>query len=307
MNNILELMQNREYATVKAEVTQWNEADIAELLEELSPTEALELFRLLPKDMAADVFAYLSVDVEQKLLSSLSDNEARHIVDNLYADDVVDLLEELPANFVKRILRNASADTVRTINQLLQYPEDSAGSLMTVEYTDLKEEWSVSRAMDEIRKNGMENETINVCYVLTSSKILAGVVTLRDLLINEPTALLKDIMETRPIAVHTTDDQEDVANQFKKYDFTVMPVVDSENRMVGIITVDDIVDIIEQEATEDMQKMAAITPLDKPYTKTSVLEQVRKRAPWLMLLMLSATFTGAIITSFEEKLAQCIA
>ncbi|MCD7736100.1 MAG: magnesium transporter [Lachnospiraceae bacterium] len=306
-DNILGLIENRQYAKVRAEVAEWNEADVADLLEELPEEEALKVFRLLPKDMAAEVFSFLPIEMEHQIITSLSEREAYNIIENLYADDAADLLEEMPANVVKRILANASVETRHDINQLLQYPEDSAGSLMTVEYTALKEEWTVEQAIEDIRRHGMKNETINTCYVLTNSRKLVGIVSLRELLLNDPSANLKDIMEDRPITVHTKDDQEEVARDFQKYDFTVMPVVDSENRLVGIITVDDIVDIIEQEATEDMEKMAAIVPSDKPYMKTSVIELVKKRIPWLLLLMISATFTGMIITSFEEKLAACVA
>ncbi|MBE5922688.1 MAG: magnesium transporter [Lachnospiraceae bacterium] len=306
VEKILELIEEKKFASVRQEISEWNEADIADLLEELPEEEQVKIFRLLPKDMAADVFSFLSIETEQNIITSLTDRETNNIIENLYADDAADLLEEMPANVVRRILANASPETRRDINHLLQYPEDSAGSLMTVEYTALKEEWSAAQALAEIRKNGINNETINICYVLASSRKLVGIVSLRDLLFSEPDALVKEFMEDRPITVSTLDDQEQVAQNFQKYGFTVMPVVDSENRLVGIITVDDIVEIIEQEATEDMEKMAAIVPTDKPYMKTGVFETMRKRVPWLLLLMISATFTGMIITSFELKLAQCV-
>ncbi|MCD8120314.1 MAG: magnesium transporter [Lachnospiraceae bacterium] len=306
LEHILELIEEKKYASIRAEIAEWNEADIAELLDELPGAEATKIFRLLPKDMAADVFSFLPIETEQQMISTLTDRETRNIIENLYADDAADLLEEMPANVVKKILANASAETRNDINHLLQYKEDSAGSLMTIEYTALKEEWTVAQAMEEIRRTGMENETINICYVLTDSRELVGIVSLRDLILSDPDAALKDVMEDRPITVKTSDDQEEVAQDFQKYDFTAMPVVDSENRMVGIITVDDIVDIMEEEATEDMEKMAAIVPTDKPYMKLGVFELVKKRIPWLLLLMISATFTGMIITSFEEKLARYV-
>ncbi len=295
------------YVAAKAELAEWNEADTAAFLEKLPKEEMLKVFRLLPKDAAADVFAFLPIEKQQSMIESLTDQETTHIIENMYSDDAADLLDEMPSNVVKRILAAASEETRKDINHLLQYAEDSAGSLMTVEYVSLGEEWTVEQAMERIRQTGKQSETINVCYVLTSTRELVGTVSLRDLIFHEPDVPLKEFMEDRPIAVFTSDDQEDVAKIFQKYDFTVMPVVDSENRMLGIITVDDIVDIIEQEATEDMTKMAAILPTKKPYNKIGVFEEVRTRAPWLLLLMLSATFTGAIITSFEDKLASSIA
>ena len=260
----------------------------------------------MPKSMAADVFSYLEVDHQQMIITSLSDKEAANIIDNLMADDATDLLEEMPANVVKKLLANASADTRRDINHLLRYPEDSAGSIMTVEYVDLKENMTVQDAIDRIRQVGVDSETINICYVLDAKRTLVGTVALRYLLITPPDAVIGEMMHENVVFINTMMDQEEVARQFQKYDFTAMPVVDNEKRLVGIITVDDIVDILQEEATEDIEKMAAIVPTDKPYMKTTVFETWKKRIPWLLLLMISATFTGSIITSFEDALSACV-
>ena len=300
---LVELLDKKQYTKLRQHLSEINDADIAIMLERLPEESLLKVFRILPKDLAADVFSYLEVDNQQLIITTLSDREASNIIDNLMADDAVDLLEEMPANIVKKLLANASPDTRRDINHLLRYPEDSAGSIMTVEYVDLKENLTVDQAIERIRKVGVDSETINICYVLDAQRKLLGTVALRYLLLSDKDETIGDIMHENVIAIHTLMDQEEVAKQFKKYDFTAMPVVDNENRLVGIITVDDIVDIMEEEATEDMEKMAAIVPSDKPYMRTGVLETYKKRIPWLLLLMVSATFTGAIITSFEEALS----
>lgn len=297
------LLKARQYTNLRQYLTELNEADIAGLMEELEGEDMLKVFRILPKDLAADVFSYLEVDSQQSIITSLSDKEAGNVIDNLMADDAADFLEEMPANIVKKLLANANADTRQAVNQLLRYPEDSAGSIMTVEYVSLKENYTVDQAIQRIRAVGLDSETINICYVLDARRELVGTVGLRYLLLSRGNDLISDIMHENVISVHTLMDQEQVAAQFKKYDFTAMPVVDNENRMVGIITVDDIVDIMEEEVTEDMEKMAAIVPSDKPYMRTTVGETYRKRIPWLLLLMVSATFTGAIIASFEEALS----
>ena len=252
--------------------------------------------------MAADVFSYLGVDNQQFIITSLSEKDAAGIINNLMADDATDLLEEMPANIVKKLLANANPETRRDINHLLRYPEDSAGSIMTVEYVDLKESMTVEDAIARIRNVGVDSETINICYVLDAKRTLVGTVALRYLLISPPDAVIGEIMHENVIYINTLMDQEEVARQFQKYDFTAMPVVDNENRLVGIITVDDIVDIMQEEATEDMEKMAAIVPSDKPYMKTSVYVTWKKRMPWLLLLMISATFTGSILTTFADAL-----
>ena len=290
MEEIRELLDTKQYTRLRQKLSELNDADIAAVMEELEEEEMLKVFRILPKDMAADVFSYLEVENQQTIITSLSDKEAANIIDNLMADDATDLLEEMPANVVKKLLANASPDTRRDINHLLRYPEDSAGSIMTVEYVDLKENLTVAEAIDRIRKVGLDSETINICYVLDPGRKLVGTVALRYLLLSDPDAVIGEMMHENVIAINTLMDQEEAARQFKKYDFTAMPVVDNEKRLVGIITVDDIVDIIEEETTEDMEKMAAIMPSDKPYMRTGIWETYKKRIPWLLLLMISAAW-----------------
>ncbi len=301
-----ELLENKQYTSLRQALTELNDADIAVILENLDEEDRLKVFRILPKSMAADVFSYLEIENQQMIITSLAEKEAAGIINNLMADDATDLLEEMPANIVKKLLANASPEVRRDINHLLQYPEDSAGSIMTVEFLDLKEHLTVQEAIERIRKQGVDSETINICYVLDQSRMLIGTVALRYLLLSEPDAVIGEIMHENVISVNTLMDQEEVARQFQKYDFTAMPVVDNENRLVGIITVDDIVDILQEEATEDIEKMAAITPSDKPYLRTGVWETWKNRIPWLLLLMLSATFTGSIIASFEDALSSCV-
>ena len=302
---LCELLETKQYTKLRQFLAELNDADIAALMEELDEESLLKVYRILPKDLAADVFSYLEVDSQQMIINSLSDKEAANVIDNLMADDAVDFLEEMPANVVDKILANAKPDTRQAINHLLRYPEDSAGSIMTVEYVSLKENLTVNQAIEHIRKVGLDSETINICYVLDAQRRLVGTVALRYLLLSDGDEIIGDLMHENVISINTLMDQEQVAAQFKKYDFTAMPVVDNENRLVGIITVDDIVDIMEEETTEDMEKMAAIVPSDKPYMRTTVWETYKKRIPWLLLLMISATFTGAIISSFEEALSVC--
>ena len=307
--NELEVVQNlletKQYTKLRQLLAEMNDADIAACMDELDETDMLKVFRILPKDLAADVFAYLEVENQQMIITSLTDKEAAVIIDNLMADDAVDLLEEMPASVVKKLLANVSAEARRDINHLLRYPEDSAGSIMTVEYVDLKENLTVEQAIERIRKVGVDSETINICYVLDNQRHLLGTVALRYLLLSESDEIIGEIMHENVISINTLMDQEEVAKQFKKYDFTSMPVVDNENRLVGIITVDDVVDIMEEEATEDMEKMAAIVPGDKPYIRTSVWENFLKRIPWLLFLMVSSAFTGAILASYENALSVC--
>lgn len=298
-----QFLDQKQYVKLREWLRDLNVADIAAMMEELDEEVQLKMFRILPKDMAADIFSYLPIEVEQQIITSISDREAGKIIDNLMSDDATDLLEEMPANIVKRLLANASQETRRDINHLLRYPEDSAGSIMTVEFMDLKEGQTVQQAIDRIKKAAFDSETINICYVLDYQRRLKGTVALRYLLMKDPSEKIGDIMHENVISLHTLMDQEEVARQFQKYDFTAMPVVDNENRLVGIITVDDVVDILQEEATEDMEKMAAIVPSDKPYLKTTVFETWKKRIPWLLLLMISATFTGKIIASFEDALS----
>lgn len=299
---ILDLILEKQYTKLRQELVEYNEADIAAVLEELPDEERVKVFRILPKSIAADVFAYLDIDTEQKIITSLTDREAANIINNLMADDATDLMEEMPASVVTRILANASSETRRDINHLLRYPEDSAGSIMTVEFVDLKVNLTVSQAIDRIRKVGVDKETINICYVLDAERHLIGTVALRYLLLRKDDEVIGDFMNDNIISVNTSTDQEEVSMLFQKYDFTAMPVVDNENRLVGIITIDDVVDIIREEATEDIEMMGGIVPSDKPYMKTGVFETWKKRIPWLLLLMISATLTGKIITHYEDAL-----
>lgn len=303
---IRELLGKGQYTRLRQIITELNDADIADYLEEMEEEEVIKIFRILPKDMAADVFSYLEIDQQQFIITSLSDKDAGRIIDNMMSDDAKELMEEMPANVVKRLIANTSADTRQAINHLMRYPEDSAGSVMTVEYVDLKEHQTVAEAIERIRKVGVDSETINICYVLDNKRTLVGTVALRYLLLSDPSAVIGDIMHKNVVSIRTLMDQEEVARQFKKYEFTAMPVVDNEDRLVGIITVDDVVDILEEETTEDIEKMAAVMPSDKPYLKMTVFDAFKKRIPWLLLLMISATFTGSIITSFENELSRYV-
>jgi magnesium transporter len=303
VEQLQELLSSRQYTQLRQTISDMNTSDVAAAMSEMEQEDSLKMFRILPKDMAADVFADLEIDVQQYIIRSMSDREASNIIENLMADDATDILEEMPANVVKRILANASPETRADINHLLQYPEDSAGSIMTVEYVDLREDMTVADAIERIRKKGVDSETINICYVVTKQKVLVGTVALRYLLIMKPDEIIGDIMNTNVISIGTMTDQEEAARMFQKYGFTAMPVVDNESRMVGIITIDDVVDIMEEEATEDIEKMAAIVPSDKPYPKVGIFETYKNRIPWLLFLMISATFTGAIITGFEDALS----
>lgn len=306
VEEIRELLGKGQYTRLRQIIKELNDADIADYLEEMEEEEVIKIFRILPKDKAADVFSCLEIDQQQSVITSLSDKDAGRIIDNMMSDDAKELMEEMPANVVKRLIANTSADTRKAINHLMRYPEDSAGSIMTVEYVDLKEHQTVSQAIDRIRKVGVDSETINICYVLDNKRTLVGTVALRYLLLSAPNAVIGDIMHKSVVSLHTLMDQEEVARQFKKYEFTAMPVVDNEDRLVGIITVDDVVDILEEETTEDIEKMAALMPSDKPYLKMTVFDAFKKRIPWLLLLMISATFTGRIITSFEDALSRYV-
>ena len=303
---VQELLDSRQYTKLRQYFEEQNETDIAAILEEMEKEDMLRSFRILPKSMAADVFSYLDVENAQFIITSLSDKDAGQILDNLMTDDAVDFLEELPANVVTRVLANASPETRRDINHLFRYPEDSAGSMMTVEFIDLKAQLTVSQAIDRVRKLAVDSETINYCYVLDERRKLIGIVALRQLLLQSADALIEDIMDESVISVHTLMDQEEVADLFMRYDFSAMPVVDNDDRLVGVITVDDVMDILEEETTEDIELMNAIVPSDKPYMKTGTFELWKSRIPWLMLLMISSTFTGQIIASFEEALSACV-
>ena len=303
---LMQLVEQRQYRRLREELAQMNEVDIAEFLDELDVEQEILVFRLLPKDMAAEVFTYLeNADDQEKLIGALSDRELREVLDELYLDDTVDLIEDMPANVVSRILRNTDASTRSQINQLLNYPKDSAGSIMTTEFVDLHPDATVEQSFARIRKVGLDKETVYTCYV-TQNRVLLGVVTVRRMLLSAYETRIRDIMETNVLSVNTHEDKEDVAQLFSKYDLSAIPVVDGEDRLVGIITFDDAMDVIEEETTEDFEKMAAILPSDKPYLKTGVFETWRSRIPWLLLLMLSATFSGMIITHFESVLASCV-
>ena len=306
LDQLLELVRTKQFRQLKEILSDMNEVDIAEFLDELDTEQEILVFRLLPKDMAAEVFTYLEdSDDQEKLIGALSDRELREVLDELYLDDAVDLIEDMPANVVSRILRNTDASTRSQINQLLNYPKDSAGSIMTTEYVFLHPDATVEESFARIRKEGMDKETIYTCYV-TQNRVLLGVVTVRRLLLSAYETRIRDIMETNVLSVNTHDDKEDVAQMLNKYDLSAIPVVDGDNRLVGIVTFDDAMDVIEEETTEDFEKMAAILPSDKPYLKTGIFETWRSRLPWLMMLMLSATFSGMIITHFESALATCV-
>ncbi|WP_330603921.1 magnesium transporter [Oribacterium sp. oral taxon 102] len=300
------LLEEKQYKKLRRILSEMNEADIAAIMDDMEDEDSLKIFRILPKGIAADVFALLEVEDQRYIIMSLSTSEASRIVDNLMADDATDLLEEMPANIVKKILANASPETRSDINHLLQYPDSSAGSIMTVEYVDLKKDMTVQEAITRVRVLGLDSETVNVCYVLDRKRLLVGTVALRYLLIKQPGEIIGDIMNENVISIKTSTDQEEAARMFQKYDFTTMPVVDNENRLVGIITVDDVMDIMEEEATEDIEKMAAMIPSDKPYFRVGILETFRNRMPWLLVLMVSATFTGAIISRYENALASYV-
>ena len=300
------LYAQKKYAQIKAILIELNPADIAGLLEQFEPDQQALFFRLLPKEEAAETFVQFDSDTQEAIIKSFSDAELREVFDELFLDDAVDIIEEMPASVVKRILRNTDPQTRGAINALLEYPEDSAGSIMTTEFVDLKRDLTVEDAFKRIRRTGVDKETIYTCYVMDESRHLIGVTTVRELLLHDYDDAIEDFMETNIISVRTHDDQETAVNLLDKYDFLAIPVVDKEERLVGIITVDDAIDVLQEENTEDIQKMNAILPSEKPYLKTGVFETWRSRIPWLMLLMVSATFTGMIITAFEAKLATLI-
>lgn len=301
------LIENKKYLTLRDIFVTMQPMDIATVLGEVGENRLPLMFRLLPKELAAETFIEMDPDEQELLIRGFSDAELKEVVDELYVDDAVDLVEEMPANVVKRILKSADPDMRRTINELLNYPEDSAGSIMTTEYVSLRPDMTAEDAIKRIRRGAVDKETIYTCYVTDNNRKLIGYVTLKSLLLAEDDTEITDIMGTDTISVTTTDDQEEVANVFSKYDLAALPVVDKETRLVGIVTVDDAIDVMEEEATEDIEKMAAITPTDKPYLKLTPIEIWKSRIPWLMLLMVSATFTGLIISSFESALAKWVA
>ena len=299
-----EMYHKKEYAKLRDYLREMEPADVAELLTnaELEEDELIIMFRILPKELAADVFVEMEPDMQETLIKSFSDKELEEVMDQLYLDDTVDIIEEMPANVVRRILRHTDPELRRSINTVLHYPKASAGSIMTIEYVDLRKDMTVLDAFTRIRRVGIDKETIYTCYVIQPDRKLIGMVSVKTLLLSNYEDKIEDIMETNVIYTTTLEDQEEVADMFTKYDFIALPVVDSEERLVGIITVDDVMDVIEQEATEDIEKMAAIVPSEHPYMKSSTLELYKKRIVWLLFLMISATFTGLIITNFEEAL-----
>ena len=300
---IKELLEQKKYATVRDILLEMHPADVAQMFEDMDKREISLLFRLMPKEQAAETFVELEADNQEALIKAFSDNELKEVLDELYLDDAVDIVEEMPANVVRRILQNTDEATRKMINEILKYPKDSAGSIMTIEYVNLKENMTVTDAFQTIRRTGIDKETIYSCYVTDQNRYLKGIVSAKGLLLSESDALISEIMNDDVISVLTTDDREEAAQKLQMYDLLAMPVVDHENRLVGIITIDDAIDVIEQEATEDIEMMAAITPTDKPYLKTGVFETWWKRIPWLLLLMISATFTSVIINRYDTALA----
>ncbi len=304
LEELLELVKTKKYRQLKEALLDLNEVDIALFMDELDSVERRMLvFRMLPKEMASEVFAELDPESQEDIINSITDRELSEIVEDLYVDDAVDMLEEMPATIVRRVMENTKPATRKLINQFLNYPENSAGSIMTAEYIGLKKHMTVEECFAYIRKNGIDSETIYTCYVMDSKRRLEGVVTVRNLIMNPYDAVLGDIMDDNVIKAITTMDQEEVVEMMNKYDLLSMPVVDSEDRLVGIITVDDVMDVMEEEATEDIEKMAAMLPSEKPYLRTGVFELAKNRIPWLLFLMLSSTLSGAILERYENAFA----
>ena len=300
---LLDLLERRDYHALRAMLAEENEVDIAEGIAQLPQEKAVVAFRTLPKELAAEVFSNLPPETQQIIIQSATDQELSAIVEELYVDDAVDMLEELPANVVKRVLKNARPDTRRLINQYLNYPENSVGSIMTAELTDLRQTMTVAEAIDHIRRTGADSESIYTCYVTNASRKLEGVVSIRELLLAGDDQRVADLMETDVITAETTEDQEEAVARMMKYDFISLPVVDKEQRLVGIVTVDDVMDVMEEEATEDFEKMAAMAPSEKPYLKTSVFALAKHRIMWLLVLMISGMITGGILGRYEAAFA----
>ena len=302
-DELMELLDSRHMKELQTRLEDMNEFDVAEFLSEIGDNRMPMVFRLLSKETAADVFANFDAPEQEQIINSITDSELSAIIEELYVDDAVDMMEELPANVVKRVMRTATPETRRLINQYLNYPENSAGSIMTAEFIDLKKYMNVREAIARIRRIGEDKETIYICFVTSADRKLEGIVTVKDLLLADDDTVLEDLMDRNVIFASTTEDQESVSEKFSDYDLMALPVVDGEGRLVGIVTVDDIIDVMEQEATEDFEKMAGILPSDKPYSRTSTVEMWKNRIPWLLFLMLSATFTSMILTRFEDMLA----
>ena len=302
-DQLTELLDRHDMKELQRRMEELNEFDVAEFLSEIDDNRMPMVFRLLSKETAADVFANFEAPEQERIINSITDSELAGIMEELYVDDAVDIVEELPANVVRRVMRAATPQTRNLINQYLHYPENSAGSIMTAEFVDLKKYMSVKESIARIRRIGEDRETIYVCFVIAADRRLEGIVTVKDLLLSSDDTIIEDLMETNVIFASTTEDQESVSEKFSDYDLMALPVVDNEGRLVGIVTVDDVMDVMEQEATEDIQKLAGMLPSDKPYSRTGIVEIWKNRIPWLMFLMLSATFTSMILTSFEDMLA----
>ena len=303
IEEIKKLIEEKKFNILKTELKETNAADIPALLEDLDKEHVVRLFRILSKEQAGEAFSYMEPDMKEKLIHNLTDAELKNVMDELFMDDTVDLIEEMPSNVVKRILKAVNKDDRKTINELLQYPEDSAGSIMTTEFVDLKESMTVEEALERIRTIGLDSETIYNCYVLNKNRVLLGAVNLKGIIISKPGTLIKDLMATNIISVNTMEDQEEVTKRFDKYDYFALPVVDNENRLVGIITIDDAINVIQDEVSEDFEKMAAITPNEEGYFQTSIFKHAKNRILWLLILMLSSAITGGIITHYEEAFA----
>ena len=302
-DELMQLLDERRMKELQLRLEDMNEFDVAEFLSEIGDNRMPMVFRLLSKQMAADVFANFDAPEQEQIINSITDSELSAIIEELYVDDAVDMMEELPANVVKRVMRTATPETRRLINQYLNYPENSAGSIMTAEFVDLKKYMNVRESIARIRRIGEDKETIYTCFVTSADRKLEGVLSVKDLLLSDDETVIEDIMDTNIVFCMTHDDQEEAAEKISDYDLMALPVVDKEGRLVGIVTVDDVIDVMEAEATEDFEIMAAMTPSDKPYSRTSTMDMWKRRVPWLMFLMLSATFTSMIINSFEDALA----
>ena len=305
-NEILQLINDKKYKQLKNVLSEMNEVDVAEILNPLDANTTLLIFRMLPKNLAVDVFAHFSIEQQRDIIHAVTDKELTYILDELFFDDMIDMIEEMPANIVSKILKNSTQEERNLINQFLKYPVDSAGSIMTIEYVELRKSMTVKEALAHLKKIGLDKETIYTCYVTDRKRTLHGIVSLRKLVVSDDDVLIEDLMESDAIFVNTHDDQETVANVFKKYGFLALPVVDKENRLTGIITIDDIVDVMEQEATEDFQRMAAMAPSENAYLDSHVFELAKHRITWLLILMLSATFTGRIIAKFNDMLQSIV-
>jgi len=306
MEEIVELLEQNKLAELKEILINENPIDIADVFEEFPKEKYLIIFKLLPKEFSSEVFSYLSPEKQQEVIENITDDEIKFIVEDMYLDDTVDFIEEMPANIVDKILKNTSSDKRKLINQMLKYPENSAGSVMTVEYISFKDNYTVKQAIEYYRKVAIDKEETDICFVTDTKKKLVGIISLKTLILSKDDSYIQDEMDTNFVSVLTLDDQEEIAALFRKYDLTTMPVVDHEDRLVGVITVDDIVDVIDQENTEDIQKMAAMNPSDEEYLKESVVSLAKHRILWLLVLMISATFTGLVIKKYEDILQSAV-